>query len=198
MPNINLIQEQRLTIKREEQKARMFFMAFASTAVLSVLAVGSLVFMTEVTNSEASSLRAQAQKIQPLVDEIEAIQSESSKLNPRFSTLENARKMTDKWNNVLKHLTSQTPNEMWLTTIRSTATDPKNPIMISFSGMTVRQELVGEFMLRLQGCPDLTNVNLKQTQEKPVQQGSQLEFQVDSSLKDTEEQKKVAIKEDAS
>jgi hypothetical protein len=62
-------------------------------------------------------------------------------------------------------------------------------VLVSFIGLSVKQELIGEFILRLQGCTDLSNVNLKFSQEKNVTLGRQLEFEVTSEIEGTVEEK---------
>ena len=91
MPLINLIQEQRLAVKKNEKVTRLFFLAFAGTGVLSVMTLGGLLFMTESASSEESALRAKAQEVQPLLDQIQATNAEYSKLAPRLKTLEDAQ-----------------------------------------------------------------------------------------------------------
>jgi Tfp pilus assembly protein PilN len=196
MPNINLIQEQRLAIKRLEQKTRLFFLCFAATTAISVLSWGTLLVMTERASSDEAALKQKVDRVQPIIEETDAVKAEYAKTAPRFTTLTDARKMTDKWNIVLDHLTSQTPGQTWLTAVRASQPDAKSPILINFAGMTIRQELVGEFMLRMQQCQDLEAVNLKFSQEKQVTNGSQLEFQIEASLKDTAEVKPVTAEEE--
>lgn len=188
MPLINLIQDQRLAAKKNERAARVLFMSFATVATLTVLSNGFLLVLKESAANEASDFRAKAQKIQPIVDEVNMTNSEYGKLAPRVTTLTGAQETTSRWNRVLEHLAVHTPTETWLTAVRASQTDPKNPVAISFLGMSTRQELIGEFILRLQGSTDLGNVGLKFTQEKPAQIGSQLEFEVNAELEGTVEE----------
>lgn len=189
MPLINLIQEQRISEQRGESKARLFFMGFVGTAVLGLGAVGFLVFKTEAAQSDISQLEANIQKLQPMVGQIESAKADYGVIAPRVETLQAARDLTDKWNRVLDHLTVQTPDKVWLTAIRGMASDPKVPIAVNFTGLSHTQELIGEFQLRLQGSPDLEAVNFKYSQEKPVADGHLIEFQIESGLKDTQEEK---------
>lgn len=189
MPLINLIQEQRISEKRGESKARLFFMGFAASAALGLGAVGFLVFKTESAQGDISQLEANIQKLQPMIGQIEAAKADYGIVAPRVETLQAARELTDKWNRVLDHLTVQTPDKVWLTSIRGAASDPKAPIGVNFTGLSHSQELIGEFQLRLQGCEDLEAVIFKFSQEKPVADGHLIEFQIESGLKDTQEEK---------
>lgn len=189
MPLINLIQEQRLAASKNERAARFFFLTFASSAALSVVALGFLTYLKESADSEESGLRAKAQKLQPILDEIDKNQADYGKLAPRVTTLENAQETTNRWNRVLAHLSTQTPTETWLTQIRASQPDLKQPVQISFIGLSSKQELIGELILRLQGSTDLKDVGLKFSQEKNVQYGSQLEFEVSAGLDGTVEER---------
>ena len=188
MPLINLIQDQRLAAKKSERAARVFFMSFATVATLSVLSFGFLLVLKETAENEASDLRVKAQQVQPILDEVEATNSEYSKLAPRVTTLTGAQEPSSRWNRVLAHLAVHTPTETWLTTMRAMQTDAKKPVALTFMGLSKRQELVGEFILRLQGSQDLANVGLKFTQEKAAQAGSQIEFEVNAELEGTVEE----------
>lgn len=185
MPLINLIQEQRLAAKKNEQAARLFFMSFVSCAAISVVGLGFLTYLKESADSEQSALQLKAQELKPTLDEIEKNTSEFGKLSPRLKTLEDAQETTNRWNRIMAHLSTQTPTETWLTGIRAQQSDPKTPVTIAFIGLSARQELIGEYMLRLQGCTDLVGVNLKFSQEKNITLGRQLEFEIDANIDGT-------------
>lgn len=185
MPFINLIQEQRLEARRNERKARVFFMSFAGTAIVSVGALGLLMFQTEMARSQESALKAHAQKMQPLVKRIEDNKALYDDMAPRMSTLENAQIVTGRWGRILDHISKQTPDQTWLTAIRCVASDPVKPVTVTFAGLSNKQLLVGEYILRLQACPDLSNVQLRFTAEKMVVSGRRIEFEIMSDVEGT-------------
>lgn len=190
MPWINLIEDQRIADKTSERKARAFLGVFAGTFSVSLLGFGFLLFQSEVSTSEESRLKAKAQKVAPLISHISELQTQLNVMNPKLKTLEGAQETSARWSRILQHLTVQTPPQTWLTAIRCTATDPTKPIAMSLVGLSDRQELVGEFILRLQGSSDLGNVGLKFTQEKVVSIGRNIEFEVNADINGTAEQKK--------
>lgn len=189
MPLINLIQDQRLAQRKNERAARLFFAAFAVSAALSVVAVGFLTFLKETAEGEQSELVANAERLRPSIEEIDANNAEYAVLAPRLDTLTGAQETTSRWNRVLAHLSTQTPTETWLTAMKANQNDPKLPVQVSFAGVSTRQELIGEYILRLQGCTDLGNVQLKFSQEKNVQFVNQLEFEVAGEIEGTVEEK---------
>ncbi|HVL39008.1 MAG TPA: PilN domain-containing protein [Fimbriimonadaceae bacterium] len=189
MPLINLIQEQRLTARRNERRARAFFLAFAGTACASLASFGYFLFHTEQLQGEESRLQAMLAKTDPILKAIEENEKVYGTLAPRLKTLEDAQTMTSRWDRITEHLAVQTPQPLWLTGIRCIYQDPTKPIQVSFIGVSDRQDNVGEFILRLQNLPDLEGVNLKFTQEKVIAQGRGIEFEVSANLAGTVEQK---------
>jgi Tfp pilus assembly protein PilN len=191
MPLINLIQEQRLSNRREEARSRLFFMSFVGSAVASAAAFGFFLYKTDAAQGELSQLQAKNQKMAPMLRQIEQNNKLISTLQPRLATLENAQKMTARWNTILDHLVVNIPDQTWLTAIRCQSQDATKPIEISFVGLSANQELVGDLMLRLQGCAEFDGLNLKYTQEKVVAQGNGIEFELSGSLAGSAEQKPV-------
>ncbi|HWA83340.1 MAG TPA: PilN domain-containing protein [Fimbriimonadaceae bacterium] len=189
MPYINLIQEQRLGAQANERKARTFFFVFIGSMVASGLAYGFLSMETLLVGRQADAIQAQNKKNEPLVKQIDENGKALADLTPRLKTLEDAAVMTGRWDRILSSLTTQTPQSAWLTGLRCSASDPTKPIQIQFLGVASSQSPIGEFILRLQNQADLDNVNLKFTNEKLIASSKAIEFEVDSDLKGTAEQK---------
>jgi Tfp pilus assembly protein PilN len=188
MPFINLIEEQRLAIRQGRAKARTGMLVFIATTTVSVLGCGWLFLESENMTSEIARLQNEARKSEPVIKQIEAAQAEVAALGPKLNTLENAIETTGKWETVLSHLTTQTPKGLWLTNVRCVSSDPSKPIEVNFQGISARLDTIGEFILRMQGCKELENVNLKYTQEKMLASGQGIEFEVNSSLAGTAEE----------
>jgi Tfp pilus assembly protein PilN len=189
MPLINLIQEQRLAIKRDERTARTYFAVFAGAASGAIFVFGALAFACEQAQATESKLNSTRQKIAPMVHMIETNSQTEAALKPRLETLGNAQAMTERWAHILEHVSVQTPSESWLTGVRATSTDPSKPIVASFEGLATSQAPVSEFLFRLENSPDLNNVSLKFTQEKELGAVKQTQFQIDADVANTAESK---------
>jgi Tfp pilus assembly protein PilN len=189
MPLINLIQDQRLQIRQTERRARAYFFAFVGSTILGVTAYGFLLFLTEVQLTEKSRLEAATQKNAPITKETEANTRLVNQMAPRVQTLEDAQLTTDRWGRILSHLATNTPKGVWLTAVRASATDPEKPIEVSFVGIGDTQDRVGELIMRIQNSSDLEDVNLRFTQEKLVQQGRGIEFDVKAGIVGTVEKR---------
>jgi Tfp pilus assembly protein PilN len=195
MPLINLIQEQRLAIKRDERKSRSYFFAFAGIGVLSAMGFFAQMIETDALDGKEKTLQAEIQRVRPLLNQIQANERAYNDMSPKVSTLEDAQASTARWDRVLDHLAKQTPAKVWLTAIRCTAPDPEKPVAVTFTGLAPSQDPIGEYILRLQNSSDLEEVNLKYTQEKIVQQEQGIEFEIDANIADSA-QKKDAVKQE--
>ncbi len=198
MPFINLIQEQRQEARKNEGRARLFFLSFVGSVVMAVGVLGFLMFEQEMLKSDEAALRAKAQKLQPLAKRIESNLATYADLQPRLTTLENAQLATGHWSRVLDHVSRFTPQQTWLTAIRCTTPDPTKPVEITFAGLSDKQELVGDFMLKLQACADLSDITLKFTREKLSTYGRNTEFEITANIEGSAEDTKPTIKKEAS
>ena len=139
--------------------------------------------------------QAQIEHANPIIEQTLNNQRQTKMLMPRLTTLENAQETTERWSRVLEHVSTQTPPQVWLTGVRCQAPDPTKPILVSFQGLSLSQEPVGELILRLQNCADLDRLTLKYTQEKLIEQSKATEFMVEADLVGTARQ--VTQEEDA-
>jgi Tfp pilus assembly protein PilN len=185
MPYINLIQEQRHALQVGETRSRVAFFSFVGITVISIFGYGYLLFQSDALTSKQTNLELQLQRLEPTVSQIAKNKIVEQELQPRLASLEEASKLTDKWITIMDSLTVQTPPETWITAMRGTGQDPQTPIALTISGMSSRQELIGEFISRTQNDPALENVQLRFTNEKPVGAGKAIEFEVGADIKDT-------------
>lgn len=188
MPMINLIHEQRQAQRAAAAKARALVFGLGFVTAGSYLGFLFLLFLTASVEADCSQMQAKLQKMRPIVEQIEAQEKRLADMSPKVAILENAQQATAKWQRVMEHLTQNTPPGIWLTNVRSSTTDPKNPVQVSFTGLSGDQDSVGGYILRLQNCPELADVNLKFTQEKATQFGPTLEFEISGSVVGTQEE----------
>lgn len=195
MPFVNLIQEQKLAELRAEKRMRAFFGAFAGVTVVSGAVFMFLLIDTTLAASEAGRLKHEIARLKPLQDQIDSDTAEYEKLNPRVTQLQKSTEISNRWERILTHLSKQTPDHTWLKTVRCSAFDASKPISIQITGYGMDQSPIGEFMMRLQNCPDLEDVNLKYTNATTVGTSTAIEFQVESNLAGSIEKKETVKKE---
>ena len=185
MPLINLIESQILSAKRAERQLQLS--KFVFLGVVTVIGSSYFVMLAEGASlgNQASTIEGKLKKLKPLQEKIDACKKEQSNLEPRLKTLEDARKLTNRWSNLMEHLSHNTPTNVWLTAFRSNAIDPEKPIHITFNGVGQTQTLVSEMMLRTQNATDLEGVTLVGSQEKMFEKSTGIEFEMSGDIIDT-------------
>jgi Tfp pilus assembly protein PilN len=187
MPAVNLIAEKRQWKRDRIRKARAWFITFLVVASLALVSVGALTLHHERLKAELQDLEAQATILHPIKRDIENANKVLMELTPRLKILTEARKDTARWSRILDHVARVMPADTWLSRLDSLQpADPTQPVEITWTGMSTRQELVGEFMLMLQRSQDLGNIELKYTDLRRTAQGVGLEFQIFCKVPGTE------------
>lgn len=189
MPFINLIQEHVLAARRERKRARIALLCFTLATGLAVGANGFCMWQSDSLDGEVTRIKADVDKNKAMLAKIADNHRELNDLSPRLKTLNDAQAMTQRWGTILEHLSKQTPPGAWLTSLLTQGSDPTKALTTSFKGISTRQELVGEFMLRLQTCPELENVTLKFTGEKILSSSKGIEFDVSADIAGTAAEK---------
>ena len=190
MPIINLIESQILSQKRDESHLRISKFTLIGTASVIGLSYFVLVAQGVGLNAHQSEIETKIKKLKPVQEQIDGFKKEESNLDPRLKTLVSARVLTNRWANLMEHLATNTPDNVWLTSFRANAPDPEKPIHITFNGVGRTQIDVSEMMMRTQNARDLESVNLVGTQEKMFEKVTGIEFEMGGDIVDTAEKKK--------
>jgi len=182
MPYINLIHEQRQAAKAEANKTRTALFSFVGVTTLSLLLAGTQVIAKETTEGETANLKKNLARIQPMLKEIDSMKAELASLRPRLETLENATAQTEKWNQILQHMRSSTPEALWLTDIRSKTGKPSDGVQFTIKGKTIKGDVsnqrVSELMQKMELCSAMENINLKFTEDDKVNEQDVLSFEI--------------------
>lgn len=186
MPHINLIHEQRAAIRRREAQARAGLLVLAGSLGLTAIFSGIILVQSQMARGEEDRLRAELKRLAPIAKQIEINATETGRLTPRLTTLEDARKATGRWHRILEHMTVNVPKETWLVYMRATADDPSKPVMVTVSGMGTAQAPIGDLLLRTQNCPDLENVALNYTEERVTQNQKAIQFEFSANVTGTQ------------
>lgn len=193
MPLINLIESQILSTRRSGRQLQISKFAFIGT----ITALGSVYFLLFAQGAGLSSqqnmIEEKLKKLKPLQEQIDTFKKEESTLDPRLTTLESARNLTNRWARLMEHLSMNTPSNVWLTSFRSVASDPEKPIHITFNGVGESQTDVSEMTMRTQNALDLESVNLVGSQEKLFEKVTGFEFEIGGDIVDTAEKKKKPV-----
>lgn len=188
MPLVNLIAAQREVRRSKERAARAWLFTFVGISSLSLIGAGSLSLQVESAKSSVRSLQKKAEDLAPYQTKLEELDRMIASMKPKLETLGKARLDTQRWLRILDHISLVVPPNTWLTSVKSqNPGDPKQPVQVQWTGMSQDQNLVGEFMLRLQQSTDLGGIELKFTDTKRTPAGMGLEFRIDCVVPGTEE-----------
>jgi Tfp pilus assembly protein PilN len=190
MPHINLIHEQRSSIRRKEAQARAGLMLFVTAVGLTAVGSGGLLLQSQAVRWEQDRLQAELARLAPIAKQIDDNAVEKDRLAPRLKTLEDARRATDRWRRILDHVSTNTPKEAWLLTLRAVADNPVQPVSVTFNGMAMAQAPIGELLLRTQNCPDLKDVHLVYTEERVNNRTKGIQFEFVANVAGEEPEKK--------
>ncbi|MFM9874418.1 MAG: PilN domain-containing protein [Fimbriimonadaceae bacterium] len=185
---INLIQEQRIVARAKQKQVQIAGLATLTIGAVSVIGTVGLFLDATRLNLQAGALEQKKLEIQPTLDELQANIDMLDEMKPRIDTLETARTDSTKWEDVLVYLTTNTPSDTWLTSVKAFKQDSSNPMVLTFNGVSTKQEHVGDFQYRIGSCKELENPQLKYTQPKFSDKGMMLDFEVTAEMKGTKEE----------
>lgn len=188
MPSINLIQEQRLVARAQQKQVQFAILGTGGLGALLFLAAVTLFLDTTRLNLEAVALQQKADELKPTLEELDKNQEALEAYQPRIETLNAARKDSTKWENVLAYLTTNTPGDTWLTSVKAFKQDVATPMVVTFNGVSTKQEFVGDFQYRLGLCGELEHPTLKYTQPRVTEKGQLVEFEVTADMKGTKQE----------
>ena len=187
MPLINLIKEQRQKALKKERQVQFALMGTLGVGALCLVMVAAFMLDGARLNMRAAALEQQKRDLEPLIQELDTTTAEIERLQPRIKTLEEAQTHSAKWGRILDHLTTNTPDGTYLSTLKAFQQDRTKPLVVTMIGVSSTNELVGDLLLRLEMCEDLENVTLKYTQPRFVEGGKQLDFEIDADVVGTSE-----------
>ncbi len=183
MPLVNLIQEQRNAIRQRERQTRMVLMAIVGIGAVSFLTAGYFTFETVKYNLKSGELRAQKERLAPMMTDLDNKNLEIGSLQLRRDTLTGAEKDTARWSSLLTYLGSNTPDGVVLSDFRSDMSpDPGTPTGLTMIGLSIDQQQVGDFILRLESSPEMTGVTLKYTQERVGPSNKSTQFELSAGM----------------
>jgi Tfp pilus assembly protein PilN len=183
MPIVNLIQEQRNAVRGRESQTRLVLMAIVAAGAVSFLTAGYFTFESVRFNLEIGRLQALKERLQPMMEELERKNQDIAGLQVRRDTLKNAQNDSVRWSTLLAYLGTNTPDGVFMSDFKSALpTDGQSPVGLNITGLSVDQNRVADFMLRLQSSPELEGVSLKYTQEKVGPNNQSTQFELTAAL----------------
>lgn len=187
MAVINLIAQEQQVWRAAQRKTRLLGMGAVLVVGLISVGWGALLLASAGIAMQRARVEEQMVKLRPTLQQLKQTQAELGALQPLVETLQNARKDTGRWQQLFQHFAQHTPNGCYLTGAElGKRADPKKPMEITLKGVAENQQIVGEFMLRVNQHPELEQVRLDYSQERALsEQLTAVEFQVTAQIKGT-------------
>jgi Tfp pilus assembly protein PilN len=183
MPFVNLIKEDRLAAAAKDRQVRMFVLLCIAIGGVSFMGAGFFTFEAAKYNAKIEAYEQALEEAKPYMGQVARNNTEIGKLEPRIATLTNAQEATLQWSRIMEHFKSNMPDGVWLTAVMCQRQSPGEPVIVSIKGVSTTQEAVSYLILRIQTSDDIENPSLVFTQERRMEKGVALEFEVKGTLK---------------
>ncbi|MCC6444275.1 MAG: PilN domain-containing protein [Armatimonadetes bacterium] len=196
MPSINMIAERRAAKKALETTTRKLFYLVGLEMLVALCLVSFMTVHMFSLRGHMADLEGQMTALEPTIHKIQSYEKSLAEIRPKTTLLHEAQENLEDWHSTLQRLSMSLPAETWLTTVevadtargKSGAADEGKDI--NFAGVSASQGLVGEAMLRLLDYPRFERIDLKQTQQRDVENRVAVEFQFTARLKPLHPEKK--------
>lgn len=183
MPLVNLIAVHRSQRRVAIAKTRAVMGIWVIELVVCVLITGGLMWQGDKKEEHLGDLRQKMQSMAPYMKMVDEGNQQLAQIRPRLSTLQAAGQYSDRWVRILEHLGTQMPSGAWLTGIRiQEGKNDKDGDQVTFVGFASTQTTVGQVMMSLNDCADLSDVQLKFTKEKQTPDSNGVEYEVFAKL----------------
>lgn len=188
MRMINLIAQERQRKQQMRRRVRLFEFLLLGFLGVVLSGYGAVYLYLASCEAQQRSLQAELMELQPVLAQIEITTRQIESLQPQLTILKRAETDTARWQRLLDYLSRHTPSSLWLSTLRTgDSSDRKGPLLLTLGGLAANQKLVGELMLHLNNCPDLSQIELRFTQEQMLNAfTSGVDFEIGAALKGTE------------
>ena len=194
MPSINMIAARRAEKRRIQQNTRKLIYAIVGEVGLVLVAVSFMVGRLVTTCGTIDRLDMRIKALEPKVNEIQQLQSDTASLQPKVQVLQDASASTNYWYSALSTISSGLHGAAWVTSVAATgnpdAAPPKDSsgpaadgAKLNLQGMAANQIAVGNAMLRLNTYPAVNQVSLNVLEQTVIGAKPAVNFQMVVQLK---------------
>ena len=141
---------------------RQLFLALSCVIAITICLALFLTAEQWTMAGELQYTEAKMLKLQPILDSITKIQSDTASLKPKVDTLKSAKDGTTRWRVVLQSIADSVPNDTYLTAINASGTPEDTTV--SLAGVSDSQSSVGGMMTQLGNHPIFDRIDLRFTQ----------------------------------
>lgn len=134
-------------------------------------------------NNEITQLRADIKNLDRLIGQVEDLEAKSAELERKLDTIAQLKRNKSGPVKMLEELSVTVPKKLWLTSLKETTTSPKSKSVV-LTGNATTQEVIADFMSRLEESQYFQQVNLVRIRLNENQKGGfqSQEFEITANL----------------
>ena len=192
MIRINLL-PYRASKKKESANQQLVIMA--ATILLVLAAVGAIYYVTieKISTAKQEITRSESElaNLKKKIGEIDNLKKLQAEVRRKLDILNQLRKEKTGPANRLARLSDIVPDRLWLTRYQESG------LRVSVSGLSYNEELIAEFMRRIESSQEFGNVELQVSEQQEISGVKLKKFDLSFGIKvnTTEEPKKLAGKQ---
>ncbi len=186
MISVNLLSAESILNRRRSRRIRHWVATVITTVVISAIPIGFDLFKTARAAAVENDLKPMATEITSAKARLDTLNSQYQQISTQIARAD-ALRTKRKWASFLIALSQQIPEDIWLTSLETTAkattqtarteeqeTGPKlitldGPTGLSITGYSLSHDSLYEFMENLKNAGFLKNVELTRSSREPVQ-----------------------------
>ncbi len=178
MIRINLLPVRAIK-KKETAKQQIFILIFSVCALLAIGIAVFTVLQTKIITAkkEIESSEKELQQLKTKIGEIENIKKLQDEVKKKLDVLNQLRRDKAGPANRLAKLSEAVPDKLWLTKYT------ENGNNVSLAGIAYTEDLIAEFMRKLQATDNFTNVELLVSQQTEVNGVKAKQFELSCQIK---------------
>ena len=191
MPSINMIAARMAEKKKLEERVRLALICVVGSIAIALAILSFMTARVYSTSKAITDVDRKLAMVQPVVDKIRNYEDDVSELMPKLTLLQESRKQTSVWYNILGDLSRSMADKTWITSLTtSTRVIPaagdkpsRSATLVNLKGTTVAQSMVGEIMLRLNQCAEFSQIDLDFTQKGASKDTDLYDFAINAEIK---------------
>ena len=187
MIRINLL-PYRASKKKETASQQIVIMAATILIALSVVGIIYYVTLGKISTAKQEIVRSESElaNLKKKIGEIDNLKKLQAEVKRKLDILNQLRKEKTGPANRLARISDIVPDRLWLTRYQENGTS------VTVSGLAYNEELIAEFMRRIESSPEFGNVELQVSEQQEISEVKLKKFDLSFKIEvnTTEEPKK--------
>ncbi len=164
------------------------FIVFVSICTLFTILICVLLFLPLRDRIQAAKRQLEIEKLavgkyRPILQKLEELKREESKLQARLNTIENLIISRSPWSQVLYEISRALPEKIWLTELTKEPQEKEQIITIHGSSLSKTID-IGKFMENLTRSPLFAEVALLMMTKRTIDKREVMDFTINCKLKE--------------